>query len=148
MKPTHQVVALGENKENGDFEIALGENENGNFRFTLPPYFKFSLTPVDEDGNNMPVSSIIVENRTTIIHVPESSSQFKLKVTKPGRPSPKDESGKAVTAGDDESGDNQKGDFLEKFIRFMGENDRGMEERLIEAVKGASQEIIIKKVTG
>jgi hypothetical protein len=123
-QPKNQLIA------NGDVKESMSE-------ITLPSIHNFLFSLVDENGESIPISSIM-------INVQPKFSSWKLKVTKSPFPSNKDENGDPVSVGDDESGDNPKNESPERFVDWLSKQFSHLDERIKELTQNAKQKIPIQ----
>lgn len=146
MQQTKQMIANGDVRVWGDFEIALDDSEKGTFKITLPLYHDFLFSLVNEKGEGVPISSLMVSDSKSIIQMPRANSSWKLKIMKAPTPSSKvkDETGDPVSVSDDESGDNPKGENADRSIDWLSEQLVNMNERFEEVAQNSSQEILIQ----
>jgi len=101
-------------KSNGGvpMEITVGENKDHKY-LMLPLNYNFEFTPADNDGKQIPITSIVIQGTQTVIKTPDTPSRWQLTVSKKkpaslyySDQSPQDETGTAVTVdpGEDEDG--------------------------------------------
>jgi predicted MPP superfamily phosphohydrolase len=124
----------------------IGKYEHSGFEITVDKsekvkYIKLSLdsdveiTPVDDKGKCVPVSSIIIRSNKTIIKTPASTSHWKLKILRVHR-SNTDPTGTTSSPSDDECGDG--------FIDWLKGQTNNMDEETKKIVQDAKRNIVLK----
>lgn len=121
--------------EHSGFEIAVDESGKRK-HITLPLDSDFEISPLDERGKSVPVSSIIIRSNKTVIKTPASTSYWKLKILK-AHHSNMDPTGSTQTAGDDECGDG--------FVDWLSRKVSYMDEETKKIVQDAKRNIVLKK---
>jgi hypothetical protein len=141
-------VVLDERGVGSDpLEIILDDLDTGKFKVTLPLSCDLQLSSVTENGKGIPVSSIKICDTRTIIKVPPSAPQWKLKVMNSPGPSPTDPTGNPVSAGEDESGD-RFSLCARRSVDWLATGDHKMDketQKIISRVQTARREIVIQK---
>ncbi len=128
-------------------EIILDDLDTGKFKVTLPLSCDLQLSSVTENGKGIPISSIEIRDTRTIIKVPPSAPQWKLKVMNSPGPSPTDPTGNPVSAGEDESGD-RFSKYAVQFADWLVKENRDLDkdtQEIARRVQTARREIVIQK---
>jgi len=120
MASKKEMVVNYKNMEQGELlKIAVGQSEKGKY-ITLPLSYDLEFSPMDEEGKNIPISSITFCGTDAVIKTPASAALLELTISRlQDRSKLQDRSnvdpkGDPTTIDDPESGDHPgSGDFID-----------------------------------
>jgi hypothetical protein len=140
MPSQNEMVINYKNMEGGEsFKIAVGESEKGKY-IILPLYYDLEVSPMDEKGRSIPISSIMVNGTDTIVKTPRSTALVELDIARL-RDRSKDRSNTDPTGTTSPPDDDECGDG---FIDWIGRQTDNMDEKMKDVVQNARRKIVFE----